>query len=166
MLRILFLTSGEHVLNTLGSTVERMSSTEYLGVLILEDFSWTKNTASLVKKAQQHLYYLCNLKRANAPVPILVCFYRGTIESILINCVTVWLGNCSIKNHQVPAAHNEHSRKDHWYLSSLHTGHLQHSACPQSKQHCEKCHPPLTHASSVSCCLGEGIGAFVPTPPD
>ncbi|CAF87074.1 unnamed protein product [Tetraodon nigroviridis] len=33
-------------------------------VHISEDLSWTTNTASLAKKAQQRLYFLCKLKRA------------------------------------------------------------------------------------------------------
>ncbi|MCJ8747564.1 hypothetical protein PDJAM_G00154950 [Pangasius djambal] len=35
------------------AAVERVSSTEFLGVHITEDLSWTTNTASLAKKAQQ-----------------------------------------------------------------------------------------------------------------
>ncbi len=35
------------------------------------------------------------LKRASLPPPILTTFYRGTIESVLTSCITVWYGNCS-----------------------------------------------------------------------
>ncbi len=77
------------------STVERVSSTKFLGVHITEDLTWTTNTMSLSKKAQQHLHFLCRLKRASLPPPILNTFYRGTIESVLTGCITVWYGNCS-----------------------------------------------------------------------
>ncbi len=50
---------------------------------------------SLSKKAQQRLYFLRWLKRASLPPPILATFYRGTIESVLTSCITVWYGNCS-----------------------------------------------------------------------
>uniref|UniRef100_A0A8C2DCQ4 Alkylated DNA repair protein AlkB homologue 8 N-terminal domain-containing protein n=1 Tax=Cyprinus carpio TaxID=7962 RepID=A0A8C2DCQ4_CYPCA len=40
-----------------GATVERVSSTKFLGVHITEDLSWTDNTAALAKKAQQRLYF-------------------------------------------------------------------------------------------------------------
>ncbi len=50
---------------------------------------------SISKKAQQRLYFLHWLKRASLPPPILTTFYRGTIESVLISCITVWYGNCS-----------------------------------------------------------------------
>ncbi len=78
-----------------GATVERVSSTKFLGVHITEDLSWTNNTAALAKKAQQHLYFLRKLRRARAPAPIMCTFYRGTIESILTSCITVWYGACN-----------------------------------------------------------------------
>ncbi len=76
-------------------TVERVSSTKFLGVHITEDLTWTTNTMSLSKKAQQRLHFLRRLKRASLPPPILTTFYRGTIESVLTSCITVWYGNCS-----------------------------------------------------------------------
>ncbi len=76
------------------STVERVSSTKFLGVHITEDLTWTTNTKSVSKKAQQRLHFLRRLKRASLPPPILTTFYRGTIESVLTSCITVWYGNC------------------------------------------------------------------------
>ncbi len=76
------------------STVERVSSTKFPGVHITEDLTWTTNTTSLSKKAQQRLHFLRRLKRASLPPPILTTFYRGTIESVLTSCITVWYGNC------------------------------------------------------------------------
>ncbi len=78
-----------------GATVERVSSTKFLGVHITEDLSWTNNTAALAKKAQQRLYFLRKLRRARAPAPIMCTFYRGTIECILTSCITVWYGACN-----------------------------------------------------------------------
>ncbi len=40
-------------------------------------------------------HFLRRLKRASLPPPILTTFYRGTIESVLTSCITVWYGNCS-----------------------------------------------------------------------
>ncbi|KAL0146881.1 hypothetical protein M9458_057820, partial [Cirrhinus mrigala] len=77
------------------SAVERVSSTKFLGVHITEDLSWTTNVTSLNKKGQQRLHFLRRLKRASLPPPILTTFYRGTIESVLTSCITVWYGNCS-----------------------------------------------------------------------
>ncbi len=78
-----------------GATVERVSSTKFLGVHITDDLSWTNNTAALAKKAQQCLYFLRKLRRARAPASIMCTFYRGTIESILTSCITVWYGACN-----------------------------------------------------------------------
>ncbi|KAI7812350.1 hypothetical protein IRJ41_000149 [Triplophysa rosa] len=50
--------STQHALTINGATVERVSSTKFLGVHITEDLSWTNNTATLAKKAQQALYFL------------------------------------------------------------------------------------------------------------
>ncbi len=77
------------------STVEKVDSTKFLGVHITEDFTWTTNVTSLNKKGQQRLHFLRRLKRASLPPPILTTFYRGTIESVLTTCITVWYGNCS-----------------------------------------------------------------------
>ncbi len=77
------------------STVERVSCTKFLEVHITEDLTWTTNTMSLSKKPQQRLHFLRRLKRASLPPPILTTFYRGTIESVLTSCITVWYGNCS-----------------------------------------------------------------------
>ncbi|KAL0154639.1 hypothetical protein M9458_048902 [Cirrhinus mrigala] len=78
-----------------GASVERVSSTKFLGVHITEDLSWTNNTTALTKKSQQRLYFLRKLRRAGAPAPIMYTFYRGTIESILTSCITVWFGACN-----------------------------------------------------------------------
>ncbi len=96
--RRLWWTSGETPLTTphWPSTPRlwRVSSTKFLGVHITEDLTWTTNTKSISKKAQQRLHFLRRLKRASLPPPILTTFYRGTIESVLTSCITVWYGNC------------------------------------------------------------------------
>ncbi|KAK0139840.1 hypothetical protein N1851_023250 [Merluccius polli] len=70
-----------------GAAVERVSSTKFLGVHLTEDLSWSCNTASLARKAQQRLYFLRRLRRARAP--------RGTTERILTSCIAVRYGGCT-----------------------------------------------------------------------
>ncbi|KAK3523418.1 hypothetical protein QTP86_032737 [Hemibagrus guttatus] len=65
------------------------------GCKISEDLSWMMNTTSLAKKAQSRLYFLRKLRKARVPPPIMCSFYRGTIESILTSCITVWYGGCT-----------------------------------------------------------------------
>ena len=80
------------------STVEKVSSTKFLGVQITEDLTWSQNTAALVKKGQQRLHFLCWLRRAHLPSPILNTFYRGTIESVLTSCIFIWAAGCKVSD--------------------------------------------------------------------
>ncbi|KAK3569401.1 hypothetical protein QTP86_027947, partial [Hemibagrus guttatus] len=74
-----------------GSPVEIIKSTKFL----VENFTWSLNTRSISKKAQQHLYFLPRLRKAHLPPPILTMFFRGTIKSVLSSCITAWLGTTS-----------------------------------------------------------------------
>ncbi len=113
--------SGDHPPLTIdNSTVERVSSTKFLGVHITEDLTWTTNPMSLSKKAQQRLHFLRRLKRASLPPPILTTFYRETFESVLTSCITVLYGNYN-------------SCKDHWSPSPLHPGNFPCTMLQQSK---------------------------------
>ncbi|KAL0161079.1 hypothetical protein M9458_044804, partial [Cirrhinus mrigala] len=106
------------------SAVERVSSTKFLGVHITEDLTWTTNTMSLSKKAQQRLHFLRRLKRASLPPPILTTFYRGTIESVLTSCITVWYGNCSAADRKTLQRTVNTAAKDHRCPSPLPSGHF------------------------------------------
>ncbi|KAK3549098.1 hypothetical protein QTP70_031891, partial [Hemibagrus guttatus] len=86
--------SGHSLLFINGSSVEIIKNTKFLGVHLAENFTWSLNTSSISKKAQQHLYFLRRLRKAHLPPTILTVFYRGTIESVLSSCITVWFGNC------------------------------------------------------------------------
>ncbi|KAI3358831.1 hypothetical protein L3Q82_015229 [Scortum barcoo] len=47
------------------TAVEVVSSTKFLGKT--DDLTWSVNSASLVKRAQQRLYFLRRMKRAHLP---------------------------------------------------------------------------------------------------
>ncbi|KAK3506942.1 hypothetical protein QTP70_031710, partial [Hemibagrus guttatus] len=78
-----------------GSSVEIINSTKFLGVHLAENFTWSLNTTSISKKAQQRLYFPRRLRKAHLPSDILTMFYRGTIKSVLSSCITAWFGNCT-----------------------------------------------------------------------
>ncbi|KAK7910081.1 hypothetical protein WMY93_014765 [Mugilogobius chulae] len=78
-----------------GDLVERVSHFKFLGTYICQDLTWTTNITSLVKKAQQRLYFLRTLRRANLPQALLLSFYRCSIESILTHDMLVWYSSCS-----------------------------------------------------------------------
>ncbi|KAK3507855.1 hypothetical protein QTP70_001701 [Hemibagrus guttatus] len=92
--------SDHSPLNIDKSNMEILKSTKFLGVHLAEDFTWSLNTSSITKKAQQHLCFLRRLRKAHLPPPILTTFYRGTIESILSSCITAWFGNCTVSDPQ------------------------------------------------------------------
>ncbi|KAK1803223.1 hypothetical protein P4O66_021227 [Electrophorus voltai] len=60
-----------------GSSVEIIKNTKFLGVHLAKNLTWTLNTSSITKKAQQCLYFLQKLRKAHLPSPILTTFYRG-----------------------------------------------------------------------------------------
>ncbi|KAK3548965.1 hypothetical protein QTP70_022656 [Hemibagrus guttatus] len=92
--------SGNSLLYIDGSSVEIVKSTKFLGVHLPENFTWSLNTSSITKKAQQHLYFLQKLRKAHLPLSILTMFYKGTIKSILSSCITAWFGNCTISDRK------------------------------------------------------------------
>ncbi|KAK3545278.1 hypothetical protein QTP70_002963 [Hemibagrus guttatus] len=153
-------------LNINGSNVEIIKSTKFLGVDLAEDFTWSLNTSSITKKAQQRLYFLQRLRTAHLPPLILTTFYRGTIESILSSCITAWFGNCTVLDRKtlqwivrtavkvigvsLPSIMNIYSTR------CIHKANTALWMTP---------HTPLTH-SSPSCHLERGTVAFGPTHPD
>ncbi|KAK1783985.1 hypothetical protein P4O66_022177, partial [Electrophorus voltai] len=87
----------DHSLLTInGSSVEMVKNTKFFGVHLTENLTWTLNTSSITKRAQQRLYFLQKLRKAHLPSPILTTFYRGTRGSILSRCITTWFGNYTI----------------------------------------------------------------------
>ncbi|KAK3515013.1 hypothetical protein QTP70_003239 [Hemibagrus guttatus] len=92
--------SGHSPLFINRSSVENVKSTKFLGVHLVENFTWSLNTSSISKKAQQRLYFLRRLRKAHLPPPILTMFYRGTIKSVLSSCITAWFGNCTVSDRK------------------------------------------------------------------
>ncbi len=68
---------------------------------ITENFTWTTNTMSLSKKAQQRLHFIRWLKKASFPPPILTTFYRGTIGAPLPSILDIFLTRCSSKANSI-----------------------------------------------------------------
>jgi hypothetical protein len=83
-----------------GAEVERVTNFKFLGVHISQDLSWSLNTSTLIKKAQQRLFFLRKLKKAGLSPQILRNFYRCTVESIHTNCFRVWYGNCTMADRK------------------------------------------------------------------
>lgn len=78
-----------------GDCVERVPVFKFLGTHISSDLSWTTNTTTVVKKAQQRLHFLRILKQNHLQKKLLVSFYHYSIESVLTYCISVWYASCS-----------------------------------------------------------------------
>ena len=63
-----------------------------LGMITSSDLRWENITDAVVKKAQQRLYFLRQLKKFGLRREIRVQFYRSAIESILAFSICVWFG--------------------------------------------------------------------------
>uniref|UniRef100_A0AAZ3R432 Alkylated DNA repair protein AlkB homologue 8 N-terminal domain-containing protein n=1 Tax=Oncorhynchus tshawytscha TaxID=74940 RepID=A0AAZ3R432_ONCTS len=80
------------------TVVEKVESYKFLSVHITDKLKWSTYTDSMVKMAQQRLFNLRMLKKFGLSPKTLINFYRCTIESILMGCITAWYGNCSAHN--------------------------------------------------------------------
>ncbi len=57
-------------------------------------------TDSIVKKAQQRLYFLRQLRKFNMPQELLKQFYSAIIESVLCTSITVWFSSATKSDHR------------------------------------------------------------------
>ncbi len=69
-------------------SVTAVESFRFLGTTISQDLKWDNYIKSIVKKAQQRLYFLCQLRKFNLPQELLKQFYSVIIESILCTSIT------------------------------------------------------------------------------
>ncbi|CAM4393404.1 unnamed protein product [Leuciscus chuanchicus] len=82
-------------LTIMDSTVTAVESFRFLGTTISQDLKWDTHIDSIVKKAQQRLYFLRQLRKFNLPQELLVQFYSAVIQSILCTSITVWFGSAT-----------------------------------------------------------------------
>ncbi|KAL0148144.1 hypothetical protein M9458_056546 [Cirrhinus mrigala] len=82
-------------LTIMDSTVATVESFRFLGTNISQDLKWDNHIDSIVKKAQQRLYFLRHLRKFNLPQELLKQFYSAIIESVLCSSITVWFGSAT-----------------------------------------------------------------------
>ncbi len=82
-------------LTIMNSTVTAVESFRFLGTTISHDLKWDNHIESIVKKAQQRLYFLRQLRKFNLPQELLIQFYSAIIESILCMSITVWFSSAT-----------------------------------------------------------------------
>ncbi|XP_061632963.1 lysophospholipase-like protein 1 isoform X1 [Phyllopteryx taeniolatus] len=77
------------------STVETF---KFLGITISQDLKWATNINSVLKKAQQRMYFLRLLRKHGLPPELLRQFYTAVVESVLCSSITVWFGAATKKD--------------------------------------------------------------------
>nr|XP_061780940.1 uncharacterized protein LOC133572176 [Nerophis lumbriciformis]XP_061780941.1 uncharacterized protein LOC133572176 [Nerophis lumbriciformis] len=124
-----------------GTAVEIVSSTKFLRVQITDNITWSLHTGALVKRAQQRMHFLRRMKRAQLPPPILSTFYRGTIESLLTNNISVWIGAQCLRL-EISAESGEDGGKDHQDSSSSYPGDRKKPLPDQGSENLQRLLPP------------------------
>ncbi len=79
----------------MNSTVTAVESFRFLGTTIAQDLKWDNNIESIVKKAQQRLFFLRQLRKFNLPQELLKQFYSAITESVLSTSITVWFSSAT-----------------------------------------------------------------------
>ncbi len=82
-------------LTIMNSTVTTVESFRFLGSTIYQDLKWDNHIESIVKKDQQRLYFLRQLRKFNLPQELLKLFYSVIIESVLCTSITVWFSSAT-----------------------------------------------------------------------
>ncbi len=77
----------------MNSTVTAVESFRFLGTT--QDLKWDYHIESMMKKAQQRLYFLHQLRTFNLPQDLLIQFYSAIIESVLCTSITVWFSSAT-----------------------------------------------------------------------
>ncbi len=81
-------------LTIMNSTVTAVESFRFLGTTISQDLKWDNHIDSVVKKAQQRLYFIHQLRKFNLPQELLKQ-YSAIIESVLCTSITVWFSSAT-----------------------------------------------------------------------
>lgn len=80
------------------TAVETVQQVKFLGVHVTENLTWSLHSTCLAKKAHQQLHFLRRLRRAHLSPSIPTTFYRGAVESVLINGIYLWYENSRVSD--------------------------------------------------------------------
>ncbi|KAL0159628.1 hypothetical protein M9458_043353 [Cirrhinus mrigala] len=82
-------------LTIMDSTVMSVETFRFLGTTITQNLKWDNHIDLIVKRAQQRLYFLRQLRKFNLPKELLKQFYSAIIESVLCTSITVWFSSAT-----------------------------------------------------------------------
>ncbi|KAF7662509.1 hypothetical protein LDENG_00234150 [Lucifuga dentata] len=77
------------------NTVEHF---RFLGTIITGDLKWELTISSHLRKAQQRMYFVRQLKKFKLPTAMMVVFYTSIIKSILTSSISVWYAPATAKD--------------------------------------------------------------------
>ncbi|TWW79204.1 putative RNA-directed DNA polymerase from transposon BS [Takifugu flavidus] len=80
------------------SPITNADSFRFLGTTITRDLKWEPTISSLIKKAQQRMFFLRQLRKLKLPPRMLAQFYTAIIESILTSSITVWFAGATARD--------------------------------------------------------------------
>ncbi|XP_053713176.1 uncharacterized protein LOC128754516 [Synchiropus splendidus] len=81
-----------------GLSIPIVGSFCFLGTTITEDLKWEPTIRSLIRKAQQRMFFLRQLRKLRLPTKLLVEFYTAIIQSILTSSITVWYNSATSRD--------------------------------------------------------------------
>ncbi|TWW73490.1 hypothetical protein D4764_15G0008840 [Takifugu flavidus] len=85
-------------LTLMDSPITIADSFRFLGTTITRDLKWEPTISSLIKKAQQRMFFLPQLRKLKLPPRMLAQFYTAIIESILTSSITVWYAGATARD--------------------------------------------------------------------
>ena len=81
-----------------GSEIEMVTNYKYLGTVVDDKLTWSKQCENTKAKAQQRMYFLRKLRTYHVDKTIMRLFYKSVVESVILcNCL-VWFGGCRQKD--------------------------------------------------------------------
>ncbi|TWW62887.1 hypothetical protein D4764_04G0015340 [Takifugu flavidus] len=84
------------------SPITIADSFRFLGTTITRDLKWEPTISSLIKKAQQRMFFLRKLRKLKLPPRMLAQFYTAIMESILTSSITVWFAGATVRDRLRP----------------------------------------------------------------
>ena len=84
----------------------------FLGTSISQKLKCAPNIDSIIKKVQQRMYFLHQLRKFNLPHELLIQFYTATVQSPHLHHHLVWISNQT--GQEQTEMENQECRKNHW----------------------------------------------------
>ncbi len=84
----------------MNSTVTAVESFRFLSTNISQNLKWDNHIDSIVKKAQQRLFFLHQLRKFNLPQEQLKLFYSTINEYVLCSSITVCFNSATNSDHR------------------------------------------------------------------